>query len=290
MATIVNFALSFSHSSSMFRHDEPLSSPRNFSRERSRVSANSSLQIKTNDPVCLRVSENYSTPDMKKKYKNDNERIKRIHSLEEFDEHLLFSEEKLVIAHFSTGHYKYNSRIRHFMEEQCIVSNEVKFLYILANENKKTEQLCKREKIDEIPHFIFYRKTAKKINQASGFQPRKLADDILFYGYDPFSPVVEVKSRDDLENLIKVRKLVVVNVVKDWCSPCAKIYPGVIKVASQMTNKVVFARINVDENDGFMGMMREMDVRRVPAFLFFENGNFCGRYVGSNMSVLIRRL
>ncbi|CAA0807703.1 Thioredoxin-like protein CDSP32- chloroplastic [Striga hermonthica] len=230
MATIVNFALSFSHSSSIFRH------------ERTRVSANSSLKIETNNRVWLRVSEN-STPHVKKHFKTDNEGIERIHSPEEFDEHLLSSEEKLVIAHFSTGRYKYNSIIRRFMEEQCLVSNE-----------------------------------QKKVNQASRFQPRKLADNILYYGYDPFSPVVEVKSGDDLVNLIKIRKvLVVVNVVKDWCSPCAKIYPGVLKLASQLVNKVVFARMNVDENGGFMRMMREMDVRRMPAFLFFENGDLRGK-------------
>ncbi|KAK4437602.1 Thioredoxin-like protein CDSP32, chloroplastic [Sesamum alatum] len=121
----------------------------------------------------------------------------------------------------------------------------------------------------------------EKIHEEEGFQPEKLVSNILYYGDDPFSHVVQLQSGEDLEKLIKVHridhKLIVVNVGMTQCIPCVKIYPSVLKLASQMAGRVVFARMNADENDSCMQMLREMDVSRVPAFLFLKNGELCGR-------------
>ncbi|GFP89075.1 thioredoxin-like protein cdsp32 chloroplastic [Phtheirospermum japonicum] len=224
------------------------------------------------------------------------EKIQEIHSSDEYDKGLQFSHQKLVIAHFSATHYIYNSKIDQFMEEQCRVSNEIKFLSVTADESEKTRQLYRREKVDKIPYFAFYKKT-EKINEVAGFQPKRLVDDILYYSDDPLiSPVVvQLKSEDEFEKLIKDhkfdRKMIVLSVGKNRCPPCAKIYPSVVKLASQMAGKAVFARMNADENDWCMEILRGItDVRRVPAFLFFENGELCGTYVGSSMSALIREI
>ncbi|PIN09488.1 Thioredoxin [Handroanthus impetiginosus] len=222
------------------------------------------------------------------------EKIQEFHCVEEYDNNLqIFSQEKLVIAHFSASHYKYNAKIQQFMEEQCRLSNEVKFLHVMANESEKTRQLCRRENIEEIPHFVFYRKT-EKIHEEAGFQRQKLVSNILYYRDDPFSPVVQLQSREDLQKLIKVHKLddklIVLKVGKRQCRPCVKIYPSVLKLASQMVGRAVFARMNADENESCMKILREMDILKVPTFLFVRNGEFCGRYVGSCASTLIREI
>ncbi|KAK6118691.1 hypothetical protein DH2020_047604 [Rehmannia glutinosa] len=276
MATLARLSLSSSYSASIFSQNESISSY-NFTYSHPLISIKtrvSSLKLQANDQSSYLV-KNKDT----------------LNCSEEYDKEIQFSPEKLVIAHFSATYYKHNSKIQRFMEEQFIrLSNHIKFLYVMANESEKTRQLCRREKIEKIPHFVFYKKT-EKIHEVSGFQPEKLVNDVLYYVDDhPFSPVARLRSREDLEKLIEANrdKLIVLNVGKRKCVPCAKIYPSVLKLASQMGRGAVFARMDADESDSTMQMVREMDVVRVPAFLFFRNGEMCGEYVGSNMSALIR--
>ncbi|KAL7118493.1 hypothetical protein ACP275_02G005200 [Erythranthe tilingii] len=231
------------------------------------------------------------------KFMENGEKIQQIHSIEEYDSELQSSShEKLVVAHFSATHYKYNILIQQFMEqEQRSISNGIKFLHVMADESDKTMQLCRREKIVRIPYFIYYKK-AQKIHEEAGFRPEKLLGDILYYVEDPFSQVVQLKRVADFEKLIKAHKfdnkLIVVNVGKRNCIPCVKIYPSVIELAGQMAGRVIFGRMNVDDGDEMRvkKMLTEIDVYRVPAFLFMRNGEFCGRYIGSCPSTLIREI
>ncbi|KAL3621406.1 Thioredoxin-like protein cdsp32, chloroplastic [Castilleja foliolosa] len=274
MATIANSLLYSPRSASIFLHNDSISSPYIFSRP--------ILSTKTR-LSCLKLQA------------NDRFRIQEIHCSEEYDKGLQISHQKLVIAQFSASHYIHNSKIEQFMEEQCRLSNEIKFLYITANDSEKIKQLCRREKIDKIPYFVFYKKKVK-INEVAGFQRKRLVEDILYYKDDHLtSSVVQLKCKDDFEKLIKDRKfdhrIVIINVCKNRCTPCAKIYPSVVKLASQMAGKAMFARMNVDENDWCMEMLRGVtDIRKVPAFLFFGNGELQGTFVGSSMSGLIKEL
>ncbi|KAI3446291.1 hypothetical protein Pfo_002956 [Paulownia fortunei] len=290
MAAIARLLSSSYSSASIFFHNDSISSSCTFSRPLTSKTRVSSLKFQANDQTFCLVKDR---DNLDFKRMETGEKIQEIHSIEEYDNDLQFSQEKLVIAHFSASHYKYNFKIQRFMEEQCAVSNEVKFLCVMANESEKTRLLCRRENIERIPYFVFYKKM-EKIHEEAGFQPEKLVGDVLYYADDPFSPVVQLQSREDLEKLIKVHnldhKMIVLNVGKRQCLPCVKIYRSVLKLASQMDGRVVFARMNADENDSCMQMLREMDVHRVPAFLFLKNGECCGSYVGSCPSTLIREI
>ena len=45
--------------------------------------------------------------------------------------------------------------------------NDVKFILVMGGESEKTKELCKREKIDKVPHFNFY-KSMEKIHEEEG--------------------------------------------------------------------------------------------------------------------------
>jgi hypothetical protein len=54
-----------------------------------------------------------------------------------------------------------------------------------------------------------------------------------------------------------------------------------------MSDTVVFARMNGDENDSCMQFLKDMEVIQVPTFLFIRDGKIDGRYVGSGKGELI---
>lgn len=250
------------------------------SKSRTKVSANS----RTPNVV---VSKATAAPGTKKA--ENDEKVQKVHSIEEFDEALRAAKNKLVVVEFAASHSYHSRKIYPFMVDLSRTCNDVVFLLVVGDESEKTQELCKREKIEQVPHFSFYKST-EKIHEEEGIGPDQLVGDVLYYG-DSHSAVVQLHSREDVEKLIedhKVdQKLIVLDVGLKHCGPCVKVYPTVIKLSKQMAESVVFARMNGDENDSCMQFLKDMDVVEVPTFLFIRDGEICGRYVGSGKGELI---
>ncbi|PSS17980.1 Thioredoxin-like protein [Actinidia chinensis var. chinensis] len=230
-----------------------------------------------------------ATAASKTKKAASDERVLQVHSVEEFDEALRTAKNKLVVVEYAASHSLQSSKIYPFMVDLSRTCSDVEFLLVMGDESEKTRELCKREKIDKVPHFSFY-KSMEKIHEEEGIGPDQLVGDVLYYG-DNHSAVVQLHSGEDVERLIddhKVdQKLIVLDVGLKHCGPCVKVYPTVIKLSKQMTDTVVFARMNGDENDSCMKFLKDMNVVEVPTFLFIRDGEICGRYVGSGKGELI---
>jgi len=223
-----------------------------------------------------------------KKARRD-ERVQKVHSIEEFDEALRTAKNKLVVVEYAASDSSESSQIYPFMVELSRTCNDVEFLLVMKDESEKTRELCRREKIEQVPHFSFY-KSLEKIHEEEGIGPDMLVGDVLYYG-DNHSAVVQLHNREDVEKLIDDHKadhkLIVLDVGLKHCGPCVKVYPTVVKLSRQMADNVVFARMNGDENDSCMRFLKDMDVVEVPTFLFIRDGKICGRYVGSGKGELI---
>lgn len=218
-----------------------------------------------------------------------DERVQQVHSIEEFDEALRLAKNKLVVVEYAASHSFESSKIYPFMVDLSRTCNDVDFILVMGDESEKTRELCKREKVEKVPHFSFY-KSMEKIHEEEGIGPDQLVGDVLYYG-DNHSAVVQLHSREDVEKLIEEHKvdhkLIVLDVGLKHCGPCVKVYPTVVKLSRQMADSVVFARMNGDENDSCMQFLKDMDVVEVPTFLFIRDGQICGRYVGSGKGELI---
>jgi ribosome-binding factor A len=221
--------------------------------------------------------------------KKKDERIQRVHSIEEFDEALQSAKDKLVVVEYATSEDTESIEIYPFLVDLSRTCNDVKFLLVMGDESEKTKELCKREKVDKVPHFTFY-KSKEKIHEEEAIGPDTLVGDVLYYG-DNHSAVVQLHNREDVEKLIEDHKvdhkLIVLDVGLKHCGPCVKVYPTVIKLSRQMSDTVVFARMNGDENDSCMQFLKDMEVIQVPTFLFIRDGKIDGRYVGSGKGELI---
>ncbi|KAG2692849.1 hypothetical protein I3843_08G069500 [Carya illinoinensis] len=207
------------------------------------------------------------------------DRVKQVHSIEEFDEALRMAKNKLVVVEYEGSDSYRGSKIYPFMVDLSRTCSDVEFLLVMGDESGETRELCKREKIEKVPHFSFY-KNMVKIHEEDGIRPDVLMGDVLYYG-DNHSAVEQLHSREDVEKLIEDHKLdhklIVLDVGLKHCGPCVKVYPTVVKLSRQMSETVVFARMNGDENESCMQFLRKMDVVEVPTFLFIRDGEICGR-------------
>ncbi|KAK9135816.1 hypothetical protein Syun_015146 [Stephania yunnanensis] len=257
--------------------------------------ANPTRLTKTsNNPYYFIPKASSSTPSAAKKAKkssssSSDERVRQVHTVEEFDEALRKAQNKLVVVEYAASHSYHSKQIYPFMVELSRTCSDVEFLLVMGDESEGMKELCKREGVEQVPHFSFY-KGMEKIHEEEGIGPDQLMGDVLYYG-DSHSEVVQLHSREDVEKLVgeheKDHKLIVLDVGLKHCGPCVKVYPTVLKLSRSMSDTVVFARMNGDENESCMDYLKEMDVVEVPTFLFIRDGKICGRYVGSGKGELI---
>ncbi|CAI8606492.1 unnamed protein product [Vicia faba] len=231
------------------------------------------------------ITKATAAPGAKKK----DERVQKVHSIQEFDQALESAKDKLVVVEYATKENPESTEIYPFLVDLSRTCNDVEFILVMGDESEQTKELCKREKVDKVPHFTFY-KSKVKIHEEDAIGPDMLVGDVLYYG-DSHSAVVQLHNREDVEKLIEDHKadhkLIVLDVGLKHCGPCVKVYPTVIKLSRQMIDTVVFARMNGDENESCMQFLGDMKVIQVPTFLFIRDGNICGRYVGSGKGELI---
>ncbi|XP_074556875.1 thioredoxin-like protein CDSP32, chloroplastic [Curcuma longa] len=222
--------------------------------------------------------------------KSKDERVQKVHTAEEFDAALRAAKNRLVVVEYAASHSENSQRIYPCMVELSRSCGDVEFLLVMGDESDEMRALCRREGIDRVPHFSFY-KSMEKIHEEEGIGPDQLVGDVLYYG-DNHSAVEQLHSRADVEALIERERgeegrLVVLDVGLKHCGPCVKVYPTVLKLSRSMAGTVVFARMNGDENDSCMEFLRDMDVVEVPTFLFIKDGDIRGRYVGSGKGELV---
>lgn len=83
--------------------------------------------------------------------------------------------------------------------------------------------------------------------------------------------IIEVKSVEEFDAVIKNNTYVVVDFFATWCGPCKAISPMLKKWAEKFTvaDKLVFVKVDVDE---ISAIAARYNVTAMPTFLFFENG------------------
>lgn len=96
-----------------------------------------------------------------------DERVKKVHSIVEFDEALQAAKNKLVVVEYASSTSEESSNIYPFMVELSRTCNDVDFLLVMGDESEEMKSLCTREKVDKVPHFTFY-KSMEKIHEEEG--------------------------------------------------------------------------------------------------------------------------
>jgi len=77
---------------------------------------------------------------------------------------------------------------------------------------------------------------------------------------------------------VKTYPLVVVDCWAAWCAPCRAIAPVVEQLAKDYSGKVVFGKLNVDENPE---TAQRFDIMAIPTMLVMKKGKEVDRIVGA---------
>jgi thioredoxin 1 len=80
------------------------------------------------------------------------------------------------------------------------------------------------------------------------------------------------------DQTIKKNPLVVIDFWAEWCMPCLIIAPIVEEFAKDYAGKVVFGKLNVDENKA---TAVRYGIKAIPALLFFKNGKLVDQVLGA---------
>ena len=82
----------------------------------------------------------------------------------------------------------------------------------------------------------------------------------------------------DIGDAIKKFSTIVIDCWAPWCGPCRMIGPIIEELAKEMQGKIVFGKLNVDENRATSAKYRIMSI---PALLVFKNGNLVDNIIGA---------
>jgi thioredoxin 1 len=103
---------------------------------------------------------------------------------------------------------------------------------------------------------------------------RELMDQVSTASID--KPIV-VSDRN-FEQTVKNYPLVVVDCWAAWCAPCRAIAPVVEQLAKDYSGKVVFGKLNVDENPQ---TAQRFGIMAIPTLLVMKKGEEVDRIVGA---------
>jgi thioredoxin 1 len=82
----------------------------------------------------------------------------------------------------------------------------------------------------------------------------------------------------DIDETIKKFPTLVIDCWAPWCGPCRMIGPVIEELAKEMQGKIVFGKLNVDENPQ---TSMKHGIMSIPTMLVFKNGQLVDRFVGA---------
>ena len=72
-------------------------------------------------------------------------------------------------------------------------------------------------------------------------------------------------------------KMVIVDFWASWCMPCRMLAPAIEKIAEELKDKVIVAKLNVDENKA---LAAKYDIMSIPNVKLFKDGKVIDEFVG----------
>ena len=73
-------------------------------------------------------------------------------------------------------------------------------------------------------------------------------------------------------------KVTLVDLWAEWCGPCKAMTPVVEELSAEYDGKAVIGKLNVDDNPE---VPMQYNVRGIPTFLLFKNGELKDKVVGA---------
>ena len=105
---------------------------------------------------------------------------------------------------------------------------------------------------------------------------KKKMEELMMSADMPDKPI-EVTDAN-FEDTIKKYPVVVVDCWAPWCGPCRMLGPTIDELAGEYQGKVVFGKLNTDDN---RDVPMKYGIMSIPTLLFFVNGEHVDTAVGA---------
>jgi thioredoxin 1 len=90
----------------------------------------------------------------------------------------------------------------------------------------------------------------------------------------------------DIDSIVNKYPLLVVDCWAPWCGPCRMVGPIIEELAKEMQGKIVFGKLNVDEN---RATSAKYGIMSIPTLLVFKNGTLVDNIIGAMPKEMLLR-
>lgn len=90
--------------------------------------------------------------------------------------------------------------------------------------------------------------------------------------------IVHVTDASFDDDVVKASVPVLLDFWAEWCGPCKMIAPMLGEIADEFKDKVIIAKLNIDDNPK---TPQRFNVRGIPTLILFKNGQVEGQKVGA---------
>jgi thioredoxin 1 len=80
-------------------------------------------------------------------------------------------------------------------------------------------------------------------------------------------------------------KVTVVDLWAEWCGPCRMMTPVIEELSKEYEGRAVIGKLNVDDNPE---VPTQYNVRGIPTFLIFKNGELKDKVVGAQTKQVLK--
>ena len=119
--------------------------------------------------------------------------------------------------------------------------------------------------------------SCNKLNRSS---PEKVASKPICGScqHDLLSAPIEANAGDFGALIQQTQIPVIVDFWAPWCGPCKMFAPTFNQLAKQYTNRVLFVKLNTEEEQGIAA---QFGIRSIPTLAFFKGGQETNRVSGA---------
>ena len=80
-------------------------------------------------------------------------------------------------------------------------------------------------------------------------------------------------------------KVTLVDLWAEWCGPCKMMNPVIAELSEEYEGRAVIGKLNVDDNPN---VPTQYNVRGIPTFLIFKNGELKDKVVGAQTKQVLK--